>query len=306
MDSKRLFSFLIIFSLIIPSFVFCADPMSQALLMIQAKKYPEAIKLYIKVRQLYPDSDWYRMSYLMSAKVYEKMGKPEDAIYEYKDIITKFPGTSLSEEAYFAIGRIRSSQRLESAAIKAYESYLSAFPKGEYAVMALFDIASLYKTAGKNNEALANYLKILKYYPGDNWFYSWAAIYSGHIYMGKHDYNNAIESYQRVPKSDDNMFLYTLSELHRAQAFMDKGDFGVSKALFSDIVKSNRHFQEEALYGLGKAHYKLGEYGIAKEVYVSMLEMYPATVWREKVEKGLKLMEKKLKNERINNKDDEL
>jgi tetratricopeptide (TPR) repeat protein len=282
------------------------DPMIRTQQLTAKGRYDDALKLLITVRQKFPDTDWANRSYLLSAGIYEKMKRNDDAVAEYKNIIQKFPASENAEEAYFAIARIKESQDNDSQAIKAFAQYLKNYPKGGHAVMALFDIATLFKQEGRHDDALKYFSEILRNYPDEKWFYSWSAIYSGHIYAARKNYDKAIESYQMVINSKDNTFLYTLSELHRAQAYMGKKEYATAKALFHDILKANKYFQEEALYGMGKAHYKLGEYDMAKEVYVSLLEMFPDTVWRANVEKGMKLMDKKLDKQRKEESDDDL
>ncbi|MCE5300306.1 MAG: tetratricopeptide repeat protein [Spirochaetia bacterium] len=295
------------------AFVFClvfaaaaSDPVTQAEELFAQKKYDSALKAAITVKQMYPKTEWYLQALELTARIYEKQKQYDKSVEAYKEIFTSYPGTERAEEAYFSIGRIRSSRGEAALAVKSYELYLKNYPHGEYRVMALFDAGGLNRELGRDGEALRNYGEILKYYPGDVWFYSWSAIYSGHIYMKRRDFDRAIENYQRVIKTDENMVLYTLSALNRAQAFMEKDDCTTARAIFNEILRTpGGYLQEEALYGLGKANYKLGEYDLAKEIYISLLQMFPDTVWRPNVEKGLKLMDKKIESPK-NKKDRDL
>jgi len=280
------------------------DPFLNANDLVKSGKYEAAIKLVIHVKQLYPDSDWYPKCIIMTARIYEKMKKYNDALAEYKSLIDKFPKNPLTEEAYFSSAGIRSFLNQQDSAVKAYDLYIKNYPDGKYCVIALFDTAAIYRESGQEDEALKYLGKILSYYPDDKWFYSWASIYTGDILVKRKDYDRAIEAYQRVIKSPDNSTLYSLSLLHRAQAMMEKNDFISAKAAFKEILKMNNGFQEEALYGMGKAHYKLGEYDMAKEIYISLLDLFPDTVWRKNVEKGLKIIGGKLDKQRSEAGDD--
>ena len=285
---------------------FSSDPMIRTRQLIAKNRYDEALKLLMIVRQKFPGSDWSKQSYMLSASIYEKLKKNDDAIAEYKNVIQKYPDSTSAEESYFAVARLKESQDNDFQAIKAFEQYLKNYPKGSYTVMAIFNIASLYKNEGRHDDALKYFSLILRDYPDEKWFHSWSAIYSGDIYLARRDYNNAVESYQRVVKSKDNTFLYTLADLHRGQAYMAKKEYAAAIGIFNAVLKANKYFQEEALYGLGKAHYRLGEYDMAREIYTSLLEMFPDTIWRPKVEKGLKLMDKKLEKQRKEDSDDDL
>ncbi|MEI7542349.1 MAG: tetratricopeptide repeat protein [bacterium] len=279
-------------------FVFSIDPFTEAKTLSEKGKYAEAIKVYMRVKQLYPDTEWVPRSILQVALNYEKMNKYDDAIAEYKTLIEKYSTLHVAEEAYFAIGRIRTTQNMAVQAVKAYELYLRNYPKGEFAVMAYFNEAAIYKQTGNKDEALRCFNEILNNYQNELWFHSWAAIYSGDIYSGRKDYDRAIAKYQKVTDSDKNKVLYSLSLLHLAQANMEKNDFISAKNAFNELTHKDNFFQEEALYGLGKSYYKLGEYKLAKDVYTSLLQMFPETIWRKNVEKGLKLMDKKINKQR--------
>jgi tetratricopeptide (TPR) repeat protein len=304
MKIKNILFLLAAFLLFGVSVMAAEDPFLNASDLVKNGKYEEAIKLLIHIKQLYPDSEWYPKCILMTARIYEKMKKYNDALAEYKSLIEKFPQNSLTEEAYFSVGGIRSFLNQQDSAVKAYDAYLKNYPAGRYCVIALFNTASIYRDSGQEDEAMKYYGKILSFYPDDKWFYSWAAIYTGDIFSKRKDYDRAIEAYERVIKSPDNSTLYGLSLLHRAQAMMDKNDFISAKAAFKEILKMNNGFQEEALYGMGKAHYKLGEYDMAKEIYISLLDLFPDTVWRKNVEKGLKIIGQKLDKQRAEAGDD--
>lgn len=274
------------------------NPVDAANALYKSGRFKEAVAIYSKIKATYPGTDWAIMSVLMTARSYEKMGKQDEAIEEYKVIINKFPKSPIAEEAFFAVARMRSAKGNPDTAVKAYQSYLKTYPMGQYRVMALFNTALIYRDEGDSKNALLVFDEILKSFVSERWFYSWAAIYSGHIYYGKKDYNNAIESYQRVLNTEGNKFLYNLSALHRGQAFMEKKDYKTAVAIFQKLLQENNYFAEEALYGMGKAHYKAGEFEPAKESLETLLQLFPETVWKNDVQAKLKTIEKRIKTQR--------
>jgi len=288
-----LFIYIFLFSLIIAE-----GPVEQANKYFKIGKYNEAIQIYSKVKEVYPDTDWARISVLMIAKSLEKLGKIEDAIDEYKVLITKHKNTDFAEEAFFAIARLRAAKGDTDNSIKAYESYLKSYPRGQFKSMALFNIASLYKEKKRYSEAIEKYNEILNNYPNEIWFYSWSAINIGHIYMIKDNYDAAFESYQRVLNVEDNKFLYTLSLLYKGQAFIEKGDYKTAVTIFQNILKTTTYFSEEALYGLAKAYYKSNMLVMAKETLESLLQLYPNTIWKNEVNSKLKNIKKRLEKEK--------
>lgn len=294
-NKSILFLFLYFF---ICSSIFTEDPIGQANKYFQMGKYNEAIQIYSKVKEVYPDTDWARISLLMIAKSQEKLGQVDAAIDEYKLLITKHKDTDFAEEAFFAIARLYASKGKTDNAIKAYESYIKNYPFGQFKSMALFNVASLYKEKKRYSKAIEKYQEILNNFPSELWFYSWAAINIGHIYMIKDNYDAAIESYQRVLNIEKNKFLYTLSLLYKGQAFIEKGDYKTAISIFKKILKTTSYFSEEALYGLAKAYYNATMIVMAKETMESLLQLYPKTIWKNEVNNKLKSIKKKLEEKK--------
>jgi outer membrane protein assembly factor BamD (BamD/ComL family) len=286
-------------------FPLCADDLIvQAEKMAASGSVKEAIQLFNKIKQTYPDSDWSMKACLSLASLYEKQGKTENAVNEYKKVISDYSKKPQAEEAFFHIARLKAMQRDSEGAAAAYRSYLERYPQGAYKVMALFNIASLMRDANQEEKALKYYTEILNNYAGQTWFYSWAAIYSGHINFGMKQYDRAIGFYERVIKRDDNKSLYTLSNLYIGLALMQKKDYEAAKGVFATLLKSSNYYSEEAMIGLGSAYYKAKEYDLSKEVFDTFLVTYPKSVWEDYVKKRLKRVEAKISNPSDTSKDD--
>ena len=161
--------------------------------------------------------------------------------------------------------------------------------------MALFNSANILKESKDYAKALEYYGKILSIYPGEPFFYSWAAIYSGHINFIRADYDTAIEFYRRVINSDNNRMLHTLSLLYTGEAYIEKKDYAAAEGIFQNILKTTRQFSEEALYGLAKAQYKSAKYEMAKETLETIEQLYPQSVWMKEVKDKLKTIDLRIK-----------
>ncbi|HDQ25909.1 MAG TPA: tetratricopeptide repeat protein [bacterium] len=290
---RRVFNLLLIL-VFIPAVLYPAkseDPLEQAARLFKNKKYEEAVSICERVKVTYPGSDWDLAARILAAKIHEKSGAIDRAVTEFSGIISKFPEKGQAEEAYFSVGRLRAGAGRPKEAASAFELYLKKYPRGAYAAAANFNIASIYRDAGDSRRALSYFETILKKYPNEPWFYSWSAIYSGHIYMKRKDYDRAVESYLRVIDSDENRFLHTLSSLHRGQASLEKKDYRTAAAIFQNILKTTNHFSEEALYGLGRAQYLNGDFVMARETLMTIVQMFPAGAWRVDAEKRIKAID---------------
>ncbi len=286
--------FLIIFFLFITLHLFAEDPIVQAEKYFQIGKYEEALKICNNLKQVYPDSDWALQSALLSAKIYQKKEQTEKAVEEYTSIIKEFKKNPQAEEAFFEIGRIFMLKNNYDRAINAYNLYLKKYPRGQYKVMALFNIASLYKGKGDYDKALSSYNEILQNYINDVWFYNWSAIYCGHIYHSKRNFNKAAEYYDMVIKNDENKYFSTLASLYKGINLIDSGDNKAAEDLFQNMIKSRSLFVEEALIGLAIAQYKDGDYELAKESFSTLIDTFSDSLWRTYADEKIRIIDKRL------------
>lgn len=277
---------------------YALDPIQQAAKFFREKKYDKASEIYSRVIKTYPGTDWEIVSRFMTAKIFEARGDTEKAIEAYKHIISRHKKSAYAEEAYFSVARLRLASGDNVNAVKAYEAYLRAYPTGSFAPIAYFNAANIRRQAKDYDKALAYYSKILALYPNDLFFYSWAAIYSGHIHFIKSEYGVAADFYRRVINSDKNRFLHTLSSLYLGEAFMKSGDYASAESVFQNILKTTRHFSEEALYGLARAQFDGAKYEMAEETLETIEQLYPDSVWMKEVKDRLKITKARLNEEK--------
>ncbi|HPI03006.1 MAG TPA: tetratricopeptide repeat protein [Candidatus Goldiibacteriota bacterium] len=274
------------------------DPFKSAEKLTAQGKYEEALKLYRTIRATYKGADWELQARQGIAKTYEKKGDLETACTEYKDIYTKYPGTNQAADAILSFARLKTALKDRNGALEAYKLYHNNFARGEYRSLAYFNMASIYREAGNPNAALKIYNEIINNYPEDIWIHGWAAVYSGDIYAAQKEYDKAIESYSKTIKTKENGFLAGLSELHKGQAFIEKKDFDSAEETFQTLLKNTNQFTEEALIGLGRAQMGNGEPVLAKEVFQSVGDLFPDSVWKVYADKKIAEINELLKKQK--------
>lgn len=296
---KTIMSFYItMFFLFICSSSYANDPFQQANLHLSKGEYEEALKIYRVIKKTYPNSDWEKKAYLSTASAFEKQGKLSDAIEEHLKIIKKYPGKSEAENALLSCARIKTILKDNNGALAFYKEYHNSFARGEQRSLAYFNMASIYRQSGNPNAALKVYNEIINNYPEDVWIHGWAAIYSGDIYAARKEYDKAVETYSKTIKSKENAFLAGLSELHKGQAFIEKKDYDNAEETFQKLLKQTNLFTEEALIGLGRAQMESGEPALAKEVFQSVGDLFPASVWKVYADKKIAEIEELLKKKK--------
>ncbi|PKL91469.1 MAG: hypothetical protein CVV21_07745 [Candidatus Goldiibacteriota bacterium HGW-Goldbacteria-1] len=278
--------------------IWAEDPFVTAEKLSSAGKYEEAIKLYRTIRATYQGADWELKARAGIAKTYEKKGDLDTACNEYKDIYSKYPKTKSGEDALLSCARIKTILKDNNGALAFYKEYHNSFARGEQRSLAYFNMASIYRQSGNPNAALKVYNEIINNYPEDVWIHSWAAIYSGDIYAARKEYDKAVETYSKTIKSKENAFLAGLSELHKGQAFIEKKDYDNAEETFQKLLKQTSLFTEEALIGLGRAQMESGEPALAKEVFQSVGDLFPASVWKVYADKKIAEIEELLKKKK--------
>ncbi|HEY4717197.1 MAG TPA: tetratricopeptide repeat protein [bacterium] len=126
--------------------------------MEEVLDFQNAIGEYQKLLQMNPPQDEVPGYLLNIGRCYESVGNYEQAMVEYKNIISKFPDSKESMNAKFAVNFINYIQKRTSNAIRGFEEFISEYPESELAPDALFYLAGSYE----DNDNLHKALEILK------------------------------------------------------------------------------------------------------------------------------------------------
>jgi len=249
------------------------------------------------------------------AVLYMKMGRYEDAISEFAELVNKFPDYYDVPRAYNQMGV--ASYRLDrydealgyfKAAIKSDPNLLEAVfnMKTLQGQLSLLNSARYYQRLGDTDAAIARYNDALERYP--NYVAAWYQL--GLVYLGKKDYDQAIKSLSRArvlnPKylgdaevpyqlaeayegrggkgdTDTALKLYLQSTSYKDSMlkagiiYMNMGRLADAEKAFSTMTASgeNKKVQAEAWYQTGILYKKKSDTQKAATAFQKALELAP-------------------------------
>jgi tetratricopeptide (TPR) repeat protein len=206
-------------------------------------RYWESLQAFQRVAREFPNTLWAKRSQFKIGEIYEKMGRHEEAIGEYRKVLGFYTDTALDDLALYRIGNIYKRQNSHVGGQKAIETYLelvSKYPNSTYTPRSYFHVAELYWSAGMWDEAERYFRMIAKNYPDSKWeggvsIAREAQIYqdiSGYLSRSKKagpDYSNlrrqseAIRNYSLALSLSSDQRLNQITYLRIAQAYESLG-----------------------------------------------------------------------------------
>ncbi|MBD3224187.1 MAG: tetratricopeptide repeat protein, partial [Caldithrix sp.] len=139
----------------------------QGQILESMQRWPEAYLHYSKLLTLYPNSELYIAAQLRrSILQYRHFGKLEQSVDNLLMIINSAEEDRLAGTAQFHLARIYAdSLKSLSEAVNNYKLFVDAFPQHPLHARAVWETAALSQQNGKNEQAVAYYLKYLEQYP---------------------------------------------------------------------------------------------------------------------------------------------
>jgi len=202
-------------------------------------RYSESLQAFQRVAREFPSTLWAKRAQFKIGEIYEKMGQREEAIGEYRKVLSFYTDTALDDLALYRIGNIYRRQTSHAGNGKAIETYLelaSKYPNSIHTPRSYFHVAELYWRAGMWDEAQRYFRMVAKDYPDSKWeggvsIAREAEIYqdiSGYLSRSKEagpDYSNlrrqseAIKNYSLALSLSSDQRLNQITYLRIAQAY---------------------------------------------------------------------------------------
>jgi len=113
----------------------------------------------------HPQSEWTPRAWLTKASIQAAQGKTDAAVKTYRDLAAFFPEHDLAPEALWRAAKLRESAADWPAAARLYADVQATFPAYEDADEALWRSGLAYYRAGRREEAIAAWQKLLTDYP---------------------------------------------------------------------------------------------------------------------------------------------
>lgn len=252
--------------------------------------YPSSVSSSLSSQDIYDDLDPIFNGnpkeegselYLEGIKLFREK-KFDEASERFKELLSRYPDSGLAPlagilmgDSYLNKGETQPA-RLNDA-LRAYQEVRKDHPKDDIGAMSLLRIGDAYLKLGFSYEAMGSFRRIYSEFPG-NRFIPVARMRIARVYLQSGKYQKALKELQIVtdtyPKSSEVVeahFMkgYVLTQLKR---FEDAGRiYQEGTARWPDYPKSN----PEMLYAIGENYMSLGKYGMARDTFSILVNIYP-------------------------------
>lgn len=219
--------------------------------------------------------------YLKGIKLF--MEKRFDEASEiFKELLFQYPNSGLAPlagilmgDAYLNKGETQPT-RLNDA-LKAYQEVRKNHPRGDIGAMSLLRMGDVYLKLGFSYEAMGSFRRIYSEFP-ENRFIPVARMRIAMAYLQSAKYQKALKELQIVidayPKSSEiaKAFFMKGYALNRLRKFEDAGRIYEDGATrWPDYPRSN----PKILYEIGENYMSLGRYGMARNNFSILVNIYP-------------------------------
>lgn len=213
---------------------------------------PEASNAVNGLRNAYTDMDDVQ-SYFAYMKTVEGLGNIE--------VSSRDSMTYISGENQYVRGNCERSSEI-------FRNYLSEFPSGSFATNARFYLADCQKRAGKLDEALDLYLRVVSV--GNNQFMEQSLLGAASITFGKTDYRRSYDLYEQLGReasNPENRMYAWLGMMRSASGLADDEKIMAAAELVLGSEKLTEELAREATFLTARANQRLGNNADALDDY---------------------------------------
>ena len=131
------------------------------------KKYAEALDVFEKFEQNYPEDELVPEAIFDSGRCYYKLEYYSKAIQDWERVINKYPKYEKVQEAMNLVADTYFRAQKYPEAIEAYKRIIAAYPDTDIAKQSHLRIAQSYYNGGNNETAIIEYQRFMFMYPDD-------------------------------------------------------------------------------------------------------------------------------------------
>ncbi len=263
----------------------------QGLAALALKSYGDAVKLWERVVNEFPDHPRAAEAAFRAADIYVKAGQVDKAIALLEWEIEHFPGHPITPDAMYALGRNYAIKKDFEKAIQVYEKFLYLYPDHELASDVRDRVQDYYLAAisvsaseAQSCEGIEKLEEFIKKYPSSTkaaealFFCAGQAYQAGETEKAAEIFFKLANEFPNSPKAPEA--LYTAGALFlKSKRFQDAIQaLKKYRDFFPDGAKI-----EEVYNLLLKAYLAVNDYGNAISIGKEMLEKFPDTKYKADV-----------------------
>ncbi len=239
--------------------------------------YNEAIKLYRKLFTEFPQTEQAKEAQLHIAESFYNAKEYEKAIREYQKFIETYPEDSRKEQALEGI-KVSYYEKAtgEGSSDEGLENFVNRYPGESLTGEAYWQLGVRSFERGKYNKAIKNFQKVIVDYPHVS-SAKVAYYYLGEAYYALKKFDDSIRAFQNFVSSYPEDELTETAKFHLANGLFQAGEVEKSIGHYREILEQypDSRFAIHTRLNIALAYKKLNEWKKAVEEYKNFIEQHP-------------------------------
>ncbi len=268
----------------------------KASIVLEQGEFAEAIGLYKKLMEDYPQSLMVPTTILQIGRSYEYLGRQDSALFYYTQVVKRFPESSPAQDALIESAGIRLRARSWQQAALAYEQFVEGYPESERLSEARYGIATASLQLGDTARALAQLQRVLDSANAqdEDLFLDRSRITTARLIAPRGEIDRALELLAAVvARRLDDVAAEAL--LLRSQLLVGTNDLSGALAELRQLTADFASYPEYAEPGtllLGTVYERLTNYGAARDIYNQLIAQSEDPAIRAEAEARLKKLKR--------------
>ncbi len=233
----------------------------------------------------FPSSTYIAQVYLHKADCLYDLGRVNDALSVYQEIVTKFDSSSLRnviDQAHYGLAWCYLKVGEFKKAIEGFKETIQFTDNFIVRVSSQIQIADAYQEKEMYDAALETYNRILKEYP-DNIYSDYIQFQIGMIFLKNDRLEEAKFSFKNLEKTFPESKLTPQAQYYLAASYFSEGNYRPAE----DILKTfsqrfpNHTLTERARYLYGKCLFNQGQYQKALDIFHELISSISSNELRQ-------------------------
>jgi TolA-binding protein len=185
-------------------------------------QYQLALESYRRLLRDYPESELAPGATYKLGLCHLELNQPDKGVASFKRLIAEYPEHQLVPAAWLRLGELRFERKDYAAAARAYTNAARS-PDQRLAAEARYWLGECLAHQGRLEQALAEFLKLLRQYPAETHWLNLARYQAGQIYLRQQKEPAAKKLFLQVAQESTNPHLVQLAKKKLQELLTDSG-----------------------------------------------------------------------------------
>ncbi|UCG35504.1 MAG: tetratricopeptide repeat protein [Candidatus Omnitrophota bacterium] len=235
------------------------------------KNYTQALKVFVDFLEEFKESKFLPLVYLHKADTLYEMGRVNDSLLVYHDILEKFnlsQHQDILDKAYYGLAWCYLKNSEFKKAIEEFKHTLKYTDNPMVQISSQIQIADAYQEAEKYERALDTYNEVLKNNP-NTVYVDYIQFQIGIVFLKMNRLPQALLALKNLKRNYPSSRLVPQAQYYLAVGYFSVGQYAEAKSLLEDFIAkfSNSDLIDDVRYLYAKCFFNEGDYEKALEIF---------------------------------------